>query len=106
MFIVLFTEDTNPGKPKFVNIEKFPNAILVRWLPPDDAGVVCVTEYHLGWGKNTPYQFNSKPLSSDETQYLIKDLRKYSLYFGLIIIQINYQLNCQCNGGLHVTEVI
>lgn len=80
----MFTEDTNPGRPKFGELEKFPNAILVRWLPPDNAGLVCVTEYKLGWGENTPFQFSSKPLSGNETEYLIKELSKCKVYVPCI----------------------
>ena len=72
----MFTEDTTPGKPKFGELEKFSNAILVRWLPPDNIGLVCVTGYSLEWGENSPFQFSSNPLSGNETQYLIKELSK------------------------------
>ena len=72
----MFLEETVPGKPKFDSIKRFSSAILVKWLPPDNSGLICVTGYSLGWGKNTPYQASSKPLSGDETQYLIDDLGK------------------------------
>ena len=35
-----------------------------------------MTGYSLAWGENSPYQFSSKPLTGDETQYLIKELSK------------------------------
>ena len=72
----MFLEETVPGKPKVDSIERFHSHILVKWLPPDNSGLICVTGYSLGWGKNTPYQASSKPLSGDETQYLIDDLGK------------------------------
>jgi len=81
IFVVLFAEDTPPGKPRLEEPEKFSNAILVRWLPPDNAGLVCVTGYSLRWGENSPFQFSSKPLSGGQTQYLIKELSKCSFFF-------------------------
>lgn len=72
-------EDTTPGKPKFGDIESFQNAILVRWLPPDNDGLVCVTGYRLWWGENMPFHFSAEPLSGDKYQYLIKNLSEYKI---------------------------
>ncbi|KAL9985599.1 hypothetical protein ACROYT_G008021 [Oculina patagonica] len=77
-------EDTTPGKPTFVLLKKFPNAILVGWQPPDNAGLVCVTGYRISWGENSPYQFSIGPLSSDKTQYLIKGLGPNKTYVILL----------------------
>lgn len=73
-------EDTTPGKPKFGDIERFQNAILVRWLPPDNAGLVCVTGYRLWWGENMPFHFSAEPLSGDKNHYLINNLRPNQKY--------------------------
>ncbi|KAM7446448.1 putative aminophospholipid-translocase [Porites harrisoni] len=86
-------EETVPGKPRFDSIKRFPRAILVKWLPPDNSGLICVTGYSLGWGKNTPYQASSKPLSGDKTQYLINDLEPEQKY----VIKL-YATNSNGNG--------
>ena len=74
-------EDTTPGKPKFGDIERFQNAILVRWLPPDNAGLVCVTGYRLWWGENMPFHFSAEPLSGHKNHYLINNLSEYKIIF-------------------------
>ena len=63
-------------------LQPFSTAILVKWLPPDNVGLVCVTGYKLEWGENTPFQFSTGPqhLRSDQTEYVIKGLSKYTLY--------------------------
>lgn len=93
-------EDTTPGKPKFGEINKFRNAILVRWLPPDNAGLVCVTGYTLWWGENAPYQFSSEPLTGDKRQYLIENLRPNQKYV------IKLVANNSRGNGLDIQNII
>ena len=87
------SEDTTPGKPKFGDIDRFRNAILVRWLPPDNAGLVCVTGYLLWWGENTPFHFSAGPLSKDHNHYLIKNLSEYKI----ISLFKHMEFNKSCN---------
>ena len=93
---LISTEDTTPGKPEFNLLRKFPNAILVGWQPPENAGLVCITGYKIEWGENSPFQVNVD-LSSDKTQYLIKGLSKYIVSFTHFLHSL---VPSFCNEGL------
>ena len=74
----LFPENSHPGKPEITAEKAFSNMIVIKWAPPDDAGLICVTGYNLGWGERSPYN-KTVELDSDKLEYIIRGLSKYPL---------------------------